>query len=233
MVISQLLMTLLVSTSPPNIVVFMVDDLGWQDTSVPFHETTTPFNARYWTPNLERLTASGMAFTNAYAAGPVCTPTRTSLITGQCPARTHITYWTLHKDTDTSRKHPRLAPPDWNLNGVSAGTPTLPALLQEAGYRTIHVGKAHFGAHDTHAADPANLGFEVNIAGHASGAPASYYGTHDFSREGRTGKQGSNVWDVPGLAKYHDQDIYLTEALAQEALPEIDRAVQEGRPFYL
>ena len=233
MMISQLLAAFLTTLTPPNVVVFMVDDLGWQDASLPLHETTTSFNSTYWTPNLERLAASGASFTNAYAAAPVCTPTRTSLLTGQCPARTHITYWTLHKDTDTSREHPRLAAPEWNLNGVPAGTTTLPTLLQNQGYRTIHVGKAHFGAHETHAADPTNLGFEINIAGHASGAPASYYGTHDLSREGRTGKKGSNVWDVPGLEKYHGQDIYLTEALAEEAIIQIDRSVEEGRPFYL
>ncbi|MCH2133041.1 MAG: sulfatase [Phycisphaerales bacterium] len=233
MCISLLIPVLLAAAPRPNIVVVMVDDLGWQDTSMPFHETATPLNARYWTPHLESLARSGMVFTNAYAAGPVCTPTRTSLLTGQCPGRTHITYWTLHRDQDTSRKRDRLAAPDWNLNGLTAEDTTLPGLLQDAGYRTIHAGKAHFGAHGTTGSDPTNLGFEVNIAGHGSGAPASYLGTHDFSRAGKTGKEGSSVWDVPGLEKYHGQDIYLTEALAQEVLPELDRAVADEQPFFL
>ncbi|MBU0640524.1 MAG: sulfatase-like hydrolase/transferase [Planctomycetes bacterium] len=219
----------------PNVVLFLVDDLGWQDTSVPFLAERTPLNKRYRTPSLERLAARGVWFTNAYAAAPVCTPTRTSIMTGQSPGRTHITYWTLHKDTDTSKRHPLLAPPVWNMNGLQADDVTLPRLLQAAGYRTIHVGKAHFGAHDTSGADPRNLGFDVSIAGHGSGAPASYYGIHNFSGAGRKGKSDGKetVWDVPGLEQYHGQDIYLTEALAIEADKAVRAAVATGKPFFL
>ena len=83
------------SPSPPNLVVFLVDDLGWQDVSVPMGPETTQFNRRYRTPNLERLAERGVVFTNAYSSSPVCTPTRTSLMTGRHPARNGITYWTL------------------------------------------------------------------------------------------------------------------------------------------
>ncbi|MBG81593.1 MAG: sulfatase [Phycisphaerae bacterium] len=233
MLASLLLTALLMAPEQPNFVLVMVDDLGWQDTSLPLHEAPTPFNARYWTPHLEQLARNGMAFTNAYAAGPVCTPTRTSLMTGQSPGRTHITYWTLRQGQDTSRPHPTLKAPEWQLNGLKGDEDTLPALLEDGGYQTIHVGKAHFGAHDTPAADPLNLGFHRNIAGHASGAPASFYGKHDFSRAGRTGKEGPGIWDVPGLDAYHGQDIYLTEALTEEALKEIDLSVEEDKPFFL
>ena len=81
----------------PNVVVFIVDDMGWQDTSVPFHVDTTPFNERYQTPNMERLAADGLKLTNGYASAPVCTPTRTSLMTGRAPARNRITYWTFSR----------------------------------------------------------------------------------------------------------------------------------------
>jgi arylsulfatase A-like enzyme len=219
----------------PNIVLFLVDDLGWQDLAVPLDEQPTPFNKRYRTPHLQRLAREGVTFTNAYAAAPVCTPTRTSIMTGQDPARTHITYWTLNKDTDTSRAHPSLSPPDWQMNGLQADQVTLPRQLAAAGYHTIHVGKAHFGAHDTSGADPLALGFQVNIAGHASGAPASFYGTHNFSSAGRKGKSNgpASLWDVPGLEKYHGQDIYLTEALTAEAVPALQAAHASGKPFFL
>ena len=69
------------SNSAPNIILFFVDDLGWQYTSVPFWDKTTPLNEKYRTPNIERLWAKGVKFTNAYST-PVCTPTRLSLITG-------------------------------------------------------------------------------------------------------------------------------------------------------
>ncbi len=218
---------------PPNLVVFLVDDLGWQDVSVPMGPETTEFNRRYRTPNLERLAAEGVLFTDAYAACPVCTPTRTSLMTGRHPARNHITYWTLHADRDTSARHPRLTNPTWRLTGLDEADTTLPKLLREAGYHTVHVGKAHFGAVGTPGADPVNLGFETNIAGHGPGGPGSYYGVHDFGAMKRDGKTGPSVWDVPGLDEFHGKEVYLTEVLAEKAAEEIRKAHEDGRPFYL
>jgi arylsulfatase A-like enzyme len=219
----------------PNLVLFLVDDLGWQDLSVPLHSSKTAFNERYRTPNVERLAREGVAFTNAYASAPVCTPTRTSIMTGQDPARTGITYWTLHKDKDTSKSHPLLQAPAWRMNGLGAEDVTLPGLLKAAGYTTIHVGKAHFGAHGTSGADPKALGFGVNIAGHASGAPGSYYGEQHFKSSGRQGKLDGpdSPWDVPGLDKYHGKDIFLTEALLAECLPAMRAAHANGEPFFL
>ncbi len=218
----------------PNIVVFIVDDLGWQDCSVPMHTERTPFNDRYRTPSLERLAERGVIFRNGYAAAPVCTPTRVALMTGQCPARTHVTYWTLNKDTDTSRPRDDIAAPAWNLNGLQPGAPTLPGLLRDAGYHTMHVGKAHFGARDTPGADPTNLGFDVTVAGHAAGAPGSYYGIHDFRAGKRSGNPDqASVWDVPGLEPYHGEEIYLTEALTIEATRLLREAAAMHKPFFL
>jgi arylsulfatase A-like enzyme len=217
----------------PNVVVFMVDDLGWQDVSLPLGPETTDFNRRYRTPNLERLASRGVVFTDAYAASPVCTPTRTSLMTGRHPGRSGITYWTLYADRDNSTKHPRLKSPPWRLEGLSSDDTTLPGLLQESGYRTIHIGKAHFGAIGTSGADPTNLGFETNIAGHAAGGPGSFYGIHDFGANKRQGKTGPSVWDVPGLDEYHGQDVFLTDVLAEEAEKEIRKKTADGRPFFL
>jgi arylsulfatase A-like enzyme len=228
------------SASQPNIVIVMTDDLGWQDVSVPMHTQKTPLNEQWHTPNLERLARHGTVLTNGYAAAPVCTPTRVSLMTGQMPCRHNVTYWTLHHDRDTSNKRPRIAAPAWSKEGLQPGTPTLPGVLRDAGYRTIHAGKAHFGAHGTPGSDPGNLGFDVNIAGHGSGAPASFLGTHNFSNAGRKKARnpdadpgGPTVWDVPGLEQYHGQDVYLTEALCTEAIKALDDAVADDKPVFL
>lgn len=221
------------TASRPNIVVFMVDDLGWQDLSLPLGSETTPFNRRYRTPHVERLARSGTTFTDAYSASPVCTPTRTALMTGRHPARTGITYWTLHADSDTSARHPRLRPPEWRNRGLDENDITLPGLLRDFGYRTIHVGKAHFGAIGTSGADPTRLGFDVNVAGHAPGGPGSFLGIHDFGAMKRQGRVGPSVWDVPGLESSHGQDVYLTEVLAGLATSEIDRSLEARLPFFL
>ncbi|WP_117883626.1 sulfatase [Aureibaculum luteum] len=222
----------------PNIVLFLVDDMGWQDTSVPFWDKRTPFNDLYHTPNMERLATEGMKFTQAYATA-VCSPTRISLMTGMNAAKHQVTNWTLNKDAlqPMESNHKTLSFPNWNVNGMSqvAGdenavyaTP-LPQVLKDAGYYTIHSGKAHLGAIGTPGENPLNLGFDVNIAGHAAGAPASYYGMENFGN----GKKGKEVWAVPGLEQYHGKDIYLSEAITLEALKAIDTAVQNKNPFFL
>ncbi|SMO54232.1 sulfatase [Fodinibius sediminis] len=217
----------------PNIILFLVDDLGWQDTSVPFHKEETPFNERYETPNMERLAEQGMLFTNAYSASPVCTPTRSSIITGKNPANTNITDWTLRNDVRAmDRVKPEsdfpLFAPEWRVEGVQPDTLLLTSLLRKQGYRTIHVGKAHFGALETAGADPENLGFDVNVAGHAAGAPGSYWPEDRYGNS-----ETDSIWGVPGMEQYYESQANLTEALTIEANKAIDEAVADDKPFYI
>ncbi len=229
---------LLSDKQPPNIVFFFVDDMGWQDTSLPFHTEITTLNRQYHTPNMEQLARDGVKFTQAYAYA-VCSPSRISLMTGMNAARHRVTNWTLRKGQAPDQENERIEAPAWNMNGLSAVpgqersvyAETLPQLLKKAGYRTIHVGKAHFGAKGTSGEDPRNLGFDINIAGHAAGAPGSYLAKNNFSNTWR--EHGDPIWDVPGLEKYHGTGIYLTEALTLEANAAINQAVAERKPFYL
>lgn len=221
----------------PNIVLFLVDDMGWQDTSVPFHSQRTPLNRQYRTPNMERLAAMGMKFTQAYACS-VCSPTRVSLMTGLNAARHRVTNWTLRKNASNDARHATLDFPQWNVNGLSPDpgiertvhAKALPKWLQEVGYRTIHIGKAHFGAVGTPAEDPLTIGFDVNVGGHAAGGPGSFLGQQNFSAQWRG---GDRIWDVPGLESFHGQNIFLTEALTQRALEEMTEAAESNLPFFL
>jgi arylsulfatase A-like enzyme len=221
----------------PNIILFYVDDMGWQDCSLPFHSETTRLNRIYHTPNMEALAKEGMKFTQAYAYA-VCSPSRISLMTGMNGARHQVTNWTLRMNKSPDPEHKEITPPEWNMNGMTQGeeipltvqATTMPQLLKEAGYRTIHAGKAHWGAMGTPGENPLNLGFDVNIGGHAAGGPGSYHGEYNYSAAWRN---ADRIWDVPGLEKYHGTDTYLTEALTLEAKAEIDRALEDNKPFYL
>ena len=216
----------------PNILFFLVDDMGWQDTSVPFHfdaggnPVRGVYNDRYRTPHMETLAAQGRRFTNAYAYA-VCSPTRVSIMTGMNSARHHVTTWTHPitptRDTGQNNVPGITSPAGWRKEGMDASDIALPHLLQQAGYRTIHSGKAHFGVNGYFAGDPTAIGFDVNIAGHGAGGPGSYLGTQNF---------GTGMWQVPGLESYHGQDIFLTEALTLEMNEEIERAVDDGVPFF-
>lgn len=219
-----------------NIIIFLVDDMGWQDTSVPFWYKPTPLNSIYHTPNMERLAKRGMKFSNAYA-NSVCTPTRVSLMTGMNLARHRVTNWTnVKKDTPTDYPDSILVPPVWNHNGmaVSKGisntvhaTP-LPLLLKQAGYFNIHCGKAHFAPYGTPASDPLNIGFDVNIAGSAAGHPGSF-----LAEDRYRGNPADTLWGVRGLDKYADQGLNLTEALTREAIASLAANKKNGKPFFL
>lgn len=223
-------------TAQPNIVLFLVDDMGWQDTSVPFWNQETPFNRMFHTPNMERLAEQGVKFTSAYACS-VSSPTRISLFTGMNAARHRVTNWTLHRNQNVDSKHKVLDFPEWNVNGLCPDASierTCQALplaqaLKDGGYYTIHCGKAHFGAIGTPGENPLNLGFDVNIAGHACGGPGSYLGEENYGAP----KDGTkDIWAVPGLEKYHGTDVFLTEAITREAIDRLNRR-DKAKPFFL
>lgn len=217
------------AASDPNIIIFLVDDMGVMDTSVPFLETEKgvvgryPLNNFYQTPNMERLATVGVRF-NQFSAMSVCSPTRISLMTGQNAARHRTTTWI---NPDQNNAGPQ-GPPQWNWAGLKPGDVTLASVLRDHGYRTIHVGKAHFAPRGTAGEDPTTLGFDVNIAGASFGAPGSYYAKSHFGAIGNR-----NHHAVPHLNKYHGTETFLTDALTQEAKAQITHSVEDNKPFFL
>lgn len=217
--------------SDPNILVYIVDDWGWQDTSVPFWNQRTRWNDFFKTPTLEQLASTGMKFTQAYACS-VCSPSRTSIMTGQNAARHKVTNWTLQKNGETSHKTAKLAAPvNWERNGLQPDQPNIARILQDMGYFTIHAGKAHWGAFDTPGCHPENLGFTVNIGGHAAGGPGHYHGEKNYGNKSEGGY--TKPWGIPGLNEYHGSSTHLTDATTKEAIKAVNKAVNNKMPFYL
>ena len=217
-------------TKRPNIILFLIDDMGWMDSSVPFGDSIGFLNKQFRTPNLELLAKQGVKFTNAYS-NSVCTPTRTSILTGMNVTQHGVTNWTSPmKNNSTDAKDDQFNPAPWKINGVDIKSiTTYPQLLKQAGYYTIHVGKAHWGPAGTPMSNPLNVGFMVNIAGHAAGHPQSYYGKDNYGNI--PGK--STYQSVPDLMNYHGSDTILTEALTLEAINSIEEPIRLKMPFYL
>ena len=195
-----------VAETPPNVVLIVADDLGWADLGC--------YGSKYHkTPNLDRLAAAGMRFTDAYAAAPVCSPTRASIVTGQHPARLGITDWLPGRADRPDQK--LLRPP--LATELPADLLTLPAALKKAGYVTGLIGKWHLGGKG---AGPLDRGFDVNIAGDQTGSPLSYFAPYR-TKDGRV---------MPGLETAPDGE-YLTDRLAAEAEKFLD--AHKDKPFFL
>ena len=229
----------------PNIVLFLIDDLGWLDTSVAFGEEVYPFNLRHDTPNIAALAEQGATMTSAYVC-PVSTPTRTSIMSGMNAAHTRITNYTSvdkdwnpdANDTPSAQDNDVLLRTDWNINGVTPSDEPLansvqitpyPQILKDNGYYTIHVGKGHWAPNGTPAANPLNMGFCVNVAGQVAGKPRSYYGEENY---GNT-EDKWNYFSVQNLTEYYGTPTHLTEALTLEAIKTLDYPIDNGIPFYL
>lgn len=203
------------SAARPNVVLFVVDDLGWMDLGCQGSEF-------YQTPNIDALAESGVRFTNAYAACAVCSPTRAAILTGKYPARLLLTQWLPAGRWDAKKNKMREGR---FLRCLPLEEITLAEALREAGYKTIHIGKWHLGGAPFSL--PEHHGFDVNIAGDDHGAPGSYF----FPFKG--------TWRIPTTpheAEKHSYDggeegDYLTDVLSAAAV----ELIRENRdaPFFL
>ena len=204
-----LLLPLGVAAAPrPNIVFILIDDMGAADGGC--------FGSRYYhTPNLDQFAKESVRFTQAYASCAVCSPSRAAILTGKAPARLHITDW-IPGEKESSKNRLRLT--DWQKSLPLSET-TIAAALKPLGYATASIGKWHLGE----GRSPLDFGFDINIAGGATGQPASYFWPY--------GKEGQ-PHQVPGLAATGGgPGEYLTDRLTDEALRFIES--HRAKPFFL
>jgi arylsulfatase A-like enzyme len=156
------------SSRRPNFVFFLADDMGWRDAGC--YGSTF-----YETPNIDRLAKQGMRFADAYAACPVCSPTRASIMTGKYPARLGTTDYFGAPQPDTVSRHwtrnkPLLPAP--YLDHLPLEEATVAKALRQGGYSTYFAGKWHLGGRGYW---PEDQGFDINIGGWAAGMPSSYF----------------------------------------------------------
>jgi arylsulfatase A-like enzyme len=187
------------SAARPNVIVVLVDDMGWRDLSCqgsPFYET----------PHIDRLAASGMRFTHGYSACTVCSPSRAALMTGQYPARLHITDWIAGHE----RPFAKLRIPDWQ-KFLPLEAVTVAERLAAAGYATANIGKWHLGDAPY---SPEQQGFQKNLGGYHRGQPPSYFAPYKIPTlpDGPAGE-------------------YLTDRESAEAVSFIE--TNRERPFFL
>ena len=183
----------------PNIVFIIADDLGWSDLSC--YGSTF-----YETPNLDRLAEEGMRFTDAYAAAPVCSPSRASILTGKSPARLRITDWLPgRKDKQEQRLRRLEIQPFLPIEEI-----TVAEALKAGGYKTAFFGKWHLGDAPEHW--PEHQGFDLNLGGCGKGTPPSYF----------------SPYKLPNLPDGPDGE-YLTDRLTSEAIRFIEQ--NRDKPF--
>ncbi len=205
----------------PNVVLVLVDDLGWMDLSCQGSDY-------FRTPNIDKLASQGMRFTNAYAACAVCSPTRAAVLTGRWPARTGVTDWIrarFQRGNVRATENPTeyvggpnrklLCPP--NPYWMEHEEVTIAEMLRPAGYTTCHIGKWHLGDPDWY---PPSQGFDVNIGGCDLGQPPSYFDPY-------TNKK----YNFDGTLPPRRKGEFLTHREADEAAKFIREHRQ--KPFFL
>jgi arylsulfatase A-like enzyme len=200
-------LTLRADKQPWNIVLILADDLGWKDLGC--------YGGRFAaTPNLDKLASQGARFTNAYAACPVCSPSRAAILTGRHPVRTGVTDWIPGRPSDP--RGPIVTPA--TAKELKLAETTIPEALKRARYKSASVGKWHLGGADFY---PTEQGFDLNVGGNHSGSPPP------------NAKRGSSYFgpfELPGLSSASESDC-LTEMLTDRAAGYIrDNA---NSPFFL
>jgi len=197
----------------PNIILILADDMGWTGPGCYGSDL-------HQTPNIDKLASSGVRFTNAYAASPVCTPTRASVMMGRYPARQHITIW---RESAKNRGNRKLLEPVAEEHIAQSST-TIAEVLSAAGYYCAHIGKWHLGTARDY---PEVHGFDINIGGTLWGAPQTFF--YPFTGSKFFGNEFRYVPDLEPGGKPGD---YLTDRLTDKALELIDQFAGK-RPLFL
>ncbi len=216
MLLVVLLPTIAAAQERPNVLFILVDDLGWSDVSYNGSQV-------YETPHVDRLAGQGMVLTDFYSAGPVCSPTRASILTGKAPARLGLTTWLYTPEKDPPHVAHHLSLAEW----------TIAEALQEAGYATGYFGKWHLGYKNEHWA--AQQGF-AEAKGGIDSSHAWELAWPD--RESALPPDHTRFFSPYRMSHLEDGPVgeYLTDRLTDETIKFIEqhsgRQGRSGQPFF-
>lgn len=190
----------------PNILFILIDDMGWMD-------LVCQGNPNLHTPHVDAFAKQGMRFTDAYAPAPVCSPTRAAILTGQSPARLHITNHLPHQDRFTPEDS-KLTPAEM-LDHLPLEHVTIAERLKEEGYGTAFIGKWHLYKNKESQYNPLKQGFDINLGGCSFGGPPTFFDPYkiDFLPNRKKGE-------------------YLPDRLADEAIAYMKEQNEKGKPFF-
>ena len=232
----------------PNIVIYLIDDLGWNQISAT-KATMGTHSGEFLTPHIDQLAKNGLSFTHAYMQ-PNCAPSRAAILSGQYPARVNNDVYVVHnlnrnKAPGISKEQAKFIGPEQSQDVAAAGV-TIAEAMQKNGYATAHIGKYHAGGHEGGDATlPENQGFEINIGGYSQGHQPVCFA-----------KEQKGKWSFPGLgrgdldrfgkpyteayAKKHNiptsqigKPKHVCDALADAMEETVGKLNATGKPFYL
>ena len=221
LLITLLCVLTLHAADKPNVVLILVDDLGWAD-------LVCQGSQYFETPNIDSLAAGGVRFSNGYAACAVCSPTRAAVQTGRYPHRTGVTDWIRARfqggNIPADKKNPCWRPKEkWGGRGGILVPPnalwleseeiTIAELLRPAGYKSCYIGKWHLGTDPWY---PTEQGYDFNFGGCDFGQPPGYFDPY-----------GNRIHNLPG----RKPGEYLTDREADEAVGFIRK--HKDVPFFL
>jgi arylsulfatase A-like enzyme len=238
------------SAEQPNIIIYMVDDLGWNHISAS-QVTMGTHPPQYRTPNLEKLANEGLSFTHAYAQ-PNCAPTRAAMLSGQYPARIHNDVYVV---TSLSRfnksaengftKKTASFIPQKQTEDVAPEAVTIAEAMKENGYATAHIGKYHVGGHEGEATMPENVGFDINIGGFSQGHQPTCFSSNKNGKWifNKVGLGHFDQWASPydeAYVKAHklpadlvDSPKHISDAVGDALEETVASLATADKPFYL
>lgn len=230
----------------PNIIVYMVDDLGWNHLSAK-QPTMGTCPKQYFTPNLEKLANGGLSFTHAYAQ-PNCAPTRAAMLSGQYPARVHNDVYVVGNLNrfgrgGVSKAKAKFAGPPQSED-VAPEAVTIAEAMRKNGYATAHLGKFHVGGHRGDETLPENVGFDINLGGFKQGhQPVCFASGKEKPEFKGLGRGDFDRFAAPYSEEYVEKrglprsligtPKHVSDALGDALEETIGKLAGGGKPFYL